>query len=66
MTLYNFPQGSYQYWCRFGSGGDAEFTLTETTSPETWDNGHTCYDLIHGDTVWVTINSVRSNTLTVP
>jgi hypothetical protein len=66
MTLYGFPPGSYQYWCRFASGGDAAFTLTETTSPQTWDNGHTCYDFIHGDSVWVTIGSVSSNHITVP
>jgi hypothetical protein len=66
MTLNGFGTGSYQYWCDFGSGGDSAFTLTETSSPETWDNGHTCYDLIHGDTVWVTVGSVRSNTIVVP
>jgi hypothetical protein len=66
MTLRNFGNGSYTYWCRFGSGGDSPFTLTVTLNPQTWDNGHTCFDRIHGDTVWVTIGSVRSNTLVVP
>jgi hypothetical protein len=45
MTLNGFPVGAHQYTCSFASGGDATFTLTETASPETWDNGHTCYDL---------------------
>jgi len=66
MTLTGFPPGTYTYWCDFGSGGDAAFQLTETVSPETWDNGHTCYDTIRGDTVWVTIGSVQSNTIVVP
>jgi hypothetical protein len=66
MTLTGLAPGSYPYSCDFGSGGDATFTLVETVSPETWDNGHTCYDLIHGDTVWVTIGGVSSNTIVVP
>ncbi len=66
MTMNGFPTGTYHYTCQFGSGGPATFTLTETSSPETWDNGHTCYDLIHRDTVWVTINGVNSNTIVVP
>jgi hypothetical protein len=66
MTVNGFAPGSYPYTCNFGSGGDETFTLTETSTPETWDNAHTCYDFIHGDTVWVTIGSVGSNTLTVP
>jgi hypothetical protein len=66
MTLNGFPTGQHQYTCAFGSGGDQTFTLTETASPETWDNGHTCYDTIHGDTVWVVVEGVASNTITVP
>lgn len=66
MTLSNFSVGAHQYWCRFASGGDTAFTLTESTSPQTWDNGHTCYDLIHGDQVWVTVDGVASNKITVP
>jgi hypothetical protein len=66
MTLNGFPTGSYNYTCQFGSGGPATFTLTETAEPETWDNGHTCYDLIRGDTVWVTIGGVSSNVIRVP
>jgi hypothetical protein len=66
MTLNGFPTGSHQYTCHFGSGGDQTFTLYESTSPQTWDNGHTCYDLMSGDTVWVTVEGVTSNTITVP
>jgi hypothetical protein len=66
MTLNGFSPGAYPYSCDFGSGGDATFTLVETVSPQTWDNGHTCYDFIHGDTVWVTVGGVRSNTIVVP
>jgi len=66
MTLTGFAPGSYPYWCDFGSGGDQEFTLYESVTPETRDNGKTCYDTIRGDTVWVTIGSVRSNTIVVP
>lgn len=66
MTLNGFSIGTHQYTCAFGSGGNATFTLTETSSPQTWDNGHTCYDLIHGDTVWVVIEDVSSNVIRVP
>jgi hypothetical protein len=66
MTLNGFPVGSHQYSCDFGSGGDQTFTLGEGSSPETWDNGHTCYDFIHGDTVWVTVEGITSNTIVVP
>lgn len=65
MTLNGFTLGSYQYTCHFGSGGDQTYTLSETEEPQTFDNGHTCFDGIAGDTVWVTIGSVTSNTLTV-
>jgi hypothetical protein len=65
MTLNGFSTGSYTYSCDFGSGGDASFTLTETSEPQTFDNGKTCYDLEAGDTVWVTIDGVTSNTITV-
>jgi hypothetical protein len=40
--------------------------LTSNSDPMTYDNGHTCYDGIPGDKVWVTINGVSSNVLTVP
>lgn len=66
MTLTNLPPGTYTYTCNFASGGNASYTLTETSSPQTFDNGRTCYDKTGGDTVWVTIGSVRSNTITVP
>ncbi len=66
MTLTNFGTGGYSYTCDFASGGDQSFSLTETSSPETFDNGKTCYDLEHGDTVWVTINGVSSNHIVVP
>lgn len=65
MTLNGFPVGSYPYTCSFSTGGDATFTLQETTSPETWDNGKTCYDTVAGDVVWVQIGSVSSNKITV-
>jgi hypothetical protein len=66
MTIDGFAAGAHPYTCSFGSGGDATFTLVETVSPETWDNGHTCYDRIGGDTVWVTIGGVTSNVIVVP
>lgn len=66
MTLSGFAPGSYAYTCDFASGGDATYTLVETVSPETWDNGHTCFDEEPGDQVWVTISGVSSNVLTVP
>jgi len=66
MSLTGFPPGSYAYSCDFASGGDATFVLTETASPETWDNGHTCFDFEAGDRVWVTIGGVSSNTIGVP
>ncbi|MGH9131744.1 MAG: hypothetical protein ACRDWV_08770 [Acidimicrobiales bacterium] len=65
LTLDGFKPGEYTYTCDFASGGDASFGLSETTEPKTFDNGETCYDLIPGDSVWVTIGSTRSNTLTV-
>ena len=66
MTLNGFPVGAHQYTCSFASGGDATFTLSETSSPETWDNGHTCYDFEHGDRVWVVVEGVASNQIVVP
>lgn len=66
MTMNGFATGSYSYSCDFASGGDQSFGLTETSSPETWDNGETCYDYEAGDTVWVTIDGVSSNVITVP
>lgn len=66
MTLNGFSVSAHQYTCAFASGGDATFTLSESTSPQTWDNGHTCYDLIHGDTVWVVVEGVASNSIRVP
>ncbi len=65
MTLDGFTPGTYTYSCDFASGGDASFTLTESTDPQTFDNGATCYDALAGDKVWVTIGSVTSNTITV-
>lgn len=65
MTLQHFPVDTYTYSCDFGSGGDQSFSLTETSEPQTLDNGHTCFDSESGDTVWVTIGSIRSNTITV-
>jgi hypothetical protein len=65
MTLEHFPVGTYTYSCDFGSGGDQSFSLTETSEPQTLDNGHTCFDTESGDTVWVAIGSIRSNTITV-
>ena len=65
MTLDGFTPGTYTYTCDFASGGDASFSLTESTDPQTFDNGATCYDAEAGDKVWVTIGSVMSNTITV-
>jgi hypothetical protein len=65
MTLNGFSIGTHQYTCSFASGGDATFTLTETATPQTWDNGHTCFDFEHGDRVWVVVEGVSSNTITV-
>jgi hypothetical protein len=66
MTVSGFTPGQYTYSCDFGSGGDQSFPVGISSNPETFDNGQTCYDGIPGDTVWVTINSTRSNTITVP
>jgi hypothetical protein len=65
MTLQGFPVGTYSYSCNFGSGGDQSFSLTETSEPQTLDNGHTCFDTESGDTVWIMIGSIQSNTITV-
>jgi hypothetical protein len=65
MTLNGFATGAYTYSCDFASGGDASYRLTETSEPEIFDNGETCYDTQAGDQVWVTIGSVSSNRLTV-
>jgi hypothetical protein len=67
MTWYNFPTGAHTYYCNFSTPPESDpFPKTETTSPQTWDDGHTCYDQQHGDHVWVTVDGVSSNTLTVP
>jgi serine/threonine protein kinase len=67
MTWYNFPTGGYTYTCNFSTPPQSNsFHITETTSPQTWDSANTCYDSQHGDHVWVTVNGVSSNTLTVP
>jgi hypothetical protein len=66
MTFNGFSTGSHKYTCAFASGGDATFELGETASPETWDNGETCFDEEHGDTVWVESEGVSSNQITVP
>ena len=65
MTVSGFSPGSYTYACDFGSGGDTSYTVSISSNPQTFDNGQTCYDAVPGDTVWVTINGVTSNTLTV-
>ncbi|MGZ6973528.1 MAG: hypothetical protein ACXVKQ_06305 [Acidimicrobiia bacterium] len=65
MALSGFPPGSYQYTCQFASGGNASFTLSVASSPVTFDNGHTCFDLQAGDTVSVSVASVQSNSVTV-
>lgn len=66
MTLNGFPTGTYTYSCDFASGGDASFHMTETSEPETFDNGETCWDQESGDRVWVTVDGVTSNAITVP
>lgn len=65
MTLNGFTPGGYTYTCDFASGGDESYRLTETSEPQTFDNGATCFDAISGDQVWVNIGSVVSNRLTV-
>ncbi|HEY0167006.1 MAG TPA: hypothetical protein VGB75_08195 [Jatrophihabitans sp.] len=65
MTLGGFSAGSWRYTCHFGSGGDQSFTLFSSGGTQTIDNGRTCYTGIPGDTVWVTIASARSNTISV-
>ena len=65
MTTSGFASNTYAYTCRFGSGGDAVFPVTIVTSPEIFDNGHTCYDDIAGDSVSVAIGSTVSNALVV-
>lgn len=65
MTVSGFAPGSYRYSCDFGSGGDTSYAVSISSDPQTFDNGATCYDAIPGDTVWVTINGIASNTITV-
>ncbi|GAA3782247.1 hypothetical protein GCM10022225_83270 [Plantactinospora mayteni] len=65
ITTRGLGSGTYDYTCHFGSGGDRTFKVTVSADPQTFDNGNTCYDQIPGDTVWLTIGSARSNTLTV-
>jgi hypothetical protein len=65
MTLDGFSPGSYSFSCDFGSGGDTTYSLAVSRSPETFDNGATCYDAYSGDTVWVMIQSFSSNVLKV-
>lgn len=66
IELSGFSPGRYQYECGFSSGGDQTYSLTESVSPEEFDNGQTCQDGRGGDQVWVGIGSTRSNTITVP
>jgi hypothetical protein len=66
MTVSGFTAGSYTYTCHFGSGGDANFPVSISSDPQTFDNGHTCYDTIPGDTMQVIVDGVASNTVTVP
>lgn len=67
MTFNHFPPGTYKYYCNFSTPPQSNgFYVTEATEPQTWDNGKTCYDQQAGDHVWVTVNGVASNTLTVP
>lgn len=67
MTFNHFPPGTYTYSCNFSTPPQSNsFTIYEATEPETWDNGKTCYDQQAGDHVWVIVNGVWSNTLTVP
>lgn len=67
MTLNGFPAGQHVYTCAFKGGiGNANFTLTETSSPQTWDNAHTCYTLDHADTLQVVVEGVASNVITAP
>lgn len=63
--MSGFAPGTYTYSRDFGSGGDHSYSVGVSSNPETFDNGETCYDTISGDTVWVTIGSVTSNTNTV-
>jgi hypothetical protein len=64
MTLGQFASGTYRYTCNFGSGGSRTYTLVVTGDPQTFDNGQTCFDNAAGETLWVTIGSQSSNTLT--
>jgi hypothetical protein len=65
MTVTGFAPGSYTYTCHFASGGDTSYTVGISASPQTFDNGHTCYDGIPSDQVWVSIGSVTSNHIAV-
>ena len=66
MTTSGFSAGTWAYTCNFGSGGNQTYNVALSGGTQTFDNGATCFDGIVGDTVWVTIGSTSSNTLTVP
>ncbi|HEX8733423.1 MAG TPA: serine/threonine-protein kinase [Ktedonobacterales bacterium] len=67
MTVNNFSAGYYTYYCTFSTPPQSTgFSIHITSSPEHWDAKNTCYDTQHGDHVWVVINGVASNQLTVP
>jgi serine/threonine-protein kinase len=66
MTVRNFPYGTHQYTCSFSSGGDVTYNVYISGSPQTFDYPNTCYDGYHGDQIWIVIDGVASNHLTVP
>jgi hypothetical protein len=66
MTVSGLSAGTYSYTCHFASGGDQSFSVSISSNPQTFDNGHTCRDQQSGDSVWVSIGSVSSNHITVP
>ncbi len=67
MKVTGFSAGNYSYTCNFASGSDTAYSVYIPNSATVgFDNGQTCMDSISGDSIWVTINSVSSNILTVP
>lgn len=67
MSVTGFAAGQYTFSCNFSTPPTSEgFSIKLSGSPQSFDDGHTCYDSLSGDHIWVKIDGSTSNTLTVP